>query len=532
MTMQTNGNGSSGAVISREAHKLKRELTLLPLFGLMYFTVCGGSFGIEGLIGWSGPGLAMLLIVLTPFIFSLPNVLMVRELTSMMPGEGGYYHWVKTAFGPFAGFLAGWNNWVVAWLDVPIYPVLAAYYLGYFIPALREGMTLGGLELSAELLSWLVCVVIILGISYMQIRGAKLAGLFTNWLGVFLMTPLFIMGFLGIYNWLARGSMPDLPFLVGGEDVNIPNLMGALSTGLFIVMWNYMGWELPSAAGDEVVNPKKTYPRAMTLVLIAAILTYFLPVFGGLVGGGADDGSYMIWGIEASGDEGIQADLGEYDITPEQIEAWGADPSSDVGWEFPDIGHAIAAQLGGDGFGSFLGGWLTIAAVLSMIGLFTGNSLGGSRVPFALAEDGMFPRWMVKVHDKYGTPWIAIILCGVIYAIFSLQAFAFLVVADVFLQLLVILAEFGAMWVLRYKMPDLPRQKVPGGVLGMILVTLGPTIIILVAIYSQLVEEGLNSLGWALAFMAVGAVLYFPFRKYLKPGVPDVDPFNAPPEED
>ena len=57
----------------------------------------------------------------------------------MMPAQGGYYHWIKRAFGPFAGFLAGWKNWVVSWVDVSIYPVLAAYYLGCFIPALRTG---------------------------------------------------------------------------------------------------------------------------------------------------------------------------------------------------------------------------------------------------------------------------------------------------------------------------------------------------------------------------------------------------------
>ena len=85
-------------VITQERRRLKRELTLLPLFGLIYFTVCGGSFGIEPLVGWSGPGLALLLVFLTPLVFSIPNMLMVRELQSMMPVEGGYYHWVKQAF--------------------------------------------------------------------------------------------------------------------------------------------------------------------------------------------------------------------------------------------------------------------------------------------------------------------------------------------------------------------------------------------------------------------------------------------------
>ncbi len=523
---QGNGNGNGeAAVIQRESKKLKRSLTLFPLFGLMYFTVCGGTFGIEPLVGYSGSGLALLLIVLTPLIFSLPNVLMVRELSTMMPAEGGYYHWVKKAFGPFAGFMAGWNNWVVSWLDVSIYPVLAAYYLSFFIPALRNGTTIGGYELSPDLLSWFVTIIIIWGVSYMQIRGSRLSGLFTGWLGAIMMIPLFIMGFIGIYNWIVYGG-PELTFLPGGEGINSTTLTAALSTGLFVVMWNYMGWELPSAAGDEVVNPRKTYPAAMTLVLIAAILTYTIPTLGGMMGGGGDDGSTIIWGIEATTDEGIIAEVADYGITAEQMESWGADPTSDIGWEFPDIGHAVGVKFGGDGFGLLLGGLLTIAAVMSMVGLFTGNSLGGTRVPFALAEDGMFPRFLVKVHSKYGTPFVAIIVTGVIYSIFSLNAFAFLVVADVFLQMLVILAEFAAMWVLRYKMPEKPRDKVPGGWFGMFLVTLGPTVIILLAIYSQIVEAGFSSIGWALAFMAIGIILYFPFKKYLKPGVPDVDPFE------
>jgi amino acid transporter len=120
------------AITQMERRKLKRELTLLPLFGLIYFTVCGGSFGAEPMISLSGPGFALVLLFLTPLVFSIPNMLMVRELQSMMPVEGGYYHWLKKAFGPFVGFMGGWMNWVVSWVDVSIYPVLAAVYLSCF----------------------------------------------------------------------------------------------------------------------------------------------------------------------------------------------------------------------------------------------------------------------------------------------------------------------------------------------------------------------------------------------------------------
>ena len=231
-------NGNGGAAIQREAHKLQRGLTLLPLAGLIYFTVCGGSFGIEPLVGYSGPGLALVLIALTPFIFSLPNLLIVQELQTMMPAQGGYYHWVKRAFGPFAGFLAGWNNWVVSWLDVSIYPVWAAMYLSVFIPALDEGATIGGIEFSANVLQWMVAVVMIWLVAFLQMRGSRITGLFTNALGIVMIIPLAILTGLGFYSWFQSGVTPSLPFLPGGEEINFGSLTAAFSTGLFVVMWN------------------------------------------------------------------------------------------------------------------------------------------------------------------------------------------------------------------------------------------------------------------------------------------------------
>lgn len=520
----------SPLAIKGEVKNLKRELTLLPLFGLIYFTVCGGSFGAEPMVGWSGPGLAMLLFILTPLFFSIPNMLMVREMQSMMPVEGGYYHWLKRAFGPFVGFLGGWMNWVVSWVDVSIYPVLAAYYLGYFIPALREGATIGGVFVSSTFLSFLVAVILIWGVSILTVRGARLSGLTTNWLGLVMLLPLIAMSVMGLIVWIRSGTTQPMPFLPGGEPVTFSSLMGALSTGIFVAMWNFMGWELPTAAGDEIVNPKRTYPIAMVLVLVAAIATYAIPTITGLYGGAGEDGKYQLWGIEEyESGEGIGAVLDDYGVPPEQVEAWGVDTSSSVGWEFPDIAHVVADTLTGQTNGPLartMGGLVTFAAVLSMIGLFIGNGLGGTRVPFAMAEDGMMPKFLVKVHPRYGTPWVSILVCAAVYSVFSLSAFAALVVIDVFLNMLVLMAEFFAMWKLRFTMPDLPRNKVPGGWFGLTLVTLAPALIIGLAIYSQYVEEGMSSISWALIAMAVGAVLYFPIKSFVKPGVPDVDPFR------
>ena len=518
--------------IQSESKKLKREVTLLPLFGLIYFTVCGGSFGVEGLVGYSGPMFALLLMIITPLIFSIPNMMMVREMQSMMPAEGGYYHWIKQAFGPFAGFMAGWCNWIVSWVDVSIYPVLAAYYLGYWFPALRNGTVINGVIIEGWILQWIVALVLIWAVSALNVRGARLSGLTTNWLGVFMLSPLILMSIVGFYNWIRAGVTPSLPFLPMGAEVTAENLIPALSTGIFIIMWNYMGWELPSAAGDEIVNPRRTYPLAMLMVLIAAIATYVIPTLAGFYGGAGADGKYQVWGIEEVEDgEGIGVVLeNDYGIPPEQLTSWGVDGNSASGWQFPDIAAAIGAQATGSAtspLALFLGGTVTIAAVLSMIGLFIGNGLGGTRIPFALAEDGMMPEFLVKVHPKYGTPWVSILFCGILFSIFSLQTFAFLVVVDVFLNMVVLIACFFALWALRFKKPSLPRWRIPGGWVGLTIITILPTAVFLVAIYSQVVEEGMASVGLALIAMAIGAVLYIPIRRFIKRGVPDVDPYET-----
>jgi amino acid transporter len=532
-----------GTFTQAEKSKLKRELTLLPLFGFIYFTVCGGSFGAEPMVSMSGPGLAILLFALTPLVFSIPNMLMVREMQSLMPVEGGYYHWLKKAFGPFVGFMGGWSNWVVSWVDVSIYPVWAAYYLGYFIPALRNGATIGGVEVPSWVLSWLVALVLIWAISALSIRGARLSGLFTNWLGAIMMVPLVLMSIVGIWAWIKSGTTISLPFLASGDAVTFGALIPALGTGIYVAMWNFMGWELPTAASDEVVNPKRTYPIAMVLVLVATIASYSIPTVAGLYGGAGENGKYQLWGLEASDEEvGIVGDLAGEDAAPEQVDewtgklqSWGVEPASSVGWEFPDIAHAVADKLTGQtngGLAKLLGALVSFAAVLSMTGLFIGNGLGGTRIPFALAEDGMMPKFMVKVHPKYGTPWVSIIFCGIIFSIFSLQAFEVLVVIDVFLNMLVLLACFYAMWVMRFKDPDRPRQKVPGGWFGLALITLSITAVVLLAIVFNYLDSGTSTISWALIAMAIGAVLYFPIRKYVKPGVPDVDPYEASSEEE
>lgn len=103
-------------------------------------------------------------------------------------------------------------NWVVSWVDVSIYPVWTAWYLSYFVPALKNGATIGGVEFSSDSLLAGSCR-IDRTISYLNFRGAKLTALTASWLGVLMIIPLIIMSGFGIYAWIVNGTPTNIPFL-------------------------------------------------------------------------------------------------------------------------------------------------------------------------------------------------------------------------------------------------------------------------------------------------------------------------------
>src|SRR5688572_30844763 len=101
-------------------------MTTLMLVFTVFCCVSGGPFGLEPLIKDSGAGMAILLIVLTPLVWALPDALTSCELAPAIPVEGGYIVWVKRAMGPFAGFLNAWWTWLYTLVDAAIYPVMFA----------------------------------------------------------------------------------------------------------------------------------------------------------------------------------------------------------------------------------------------------------------------------------------------------------------------------------------------------------------------------------------------------------------------
>ena len=124
------------AVVPR---KKSVRLTLWPLVAATFFMVSGGTYGTEDIVHGAGYGRAILILLLTPVLWSLPTAFMIGELSSALPFEGGYYAWVRRAMGNFWGFQEAWLSLVASIFDMAIYPTLFVVYLTRMFPWFAEG---------------------------------------------------------------------------------------------------------------------------------------------------------------------------------------------------------------------------------------------------------------------------------------------------------------------------------------------------------------------------------------------------------
>ena len=234
-----------------------RRLRLLPLVAATFFMVSGGPYGLEDLVQKAGYARALLVLAILPFIWSLPTALMVGELSSALPEEGGYYAWVRRAMGPFWAFQEAWLSLAASIFDMAIYPTLFVLYLGQLLPAAAQGRmyVIVGVGVIAVAAIW-------------NIAGIRAVGGGSILLMIALLAPfaaLAIYGVLHTTGW---------PTLAGVARVGNLDMMGAISVG----MWNYMGWDNASTVAGEVENPQRNYPRAMLISAALVAFVYLVPV--------------------------------------------------------------------------------------------------------------------------------------------------------------------------------------------------------------------------------------------------------------
>ena len=383
-----------------------KKISLIPLVGIIFFTVSGGAFGLEELVSSTGPGLAILLLIVTPLLWSLPVTLMVSEMSSMLPLNGGYYRWVYFALGRFWGFQQGWWIWIFTFVDMSIYPVLFAEYAKYFFPDLTGWQ------------HWLVCLLVILSSLIVNLLGAHSVGR-SSVLAFFIINiPFLLFAFLGLSKWQHAPWAPWTPGTQG--------LMETIGIGLAVVLWNYSGWDNVSTFAGEVDNPRRSYPLALFISVPLITFLYIFPI--GV-------------GVAATNN-------------------WNE-------WQTGDI-----AKVAGQVVGPWLGAMVSLGVMFSVWSLFNSQLLYTSRLPFAMTEDGFFPKWIAKRNARWGTPHVSLFLCSLIYSLFCLMDFKKLVVINVLIYSTALILQFFALIKLRLRKPMLPRPfKIPGGWFGVTLAT-------------------------------------------------------------
>ena len=129
-TLPANGSVALAPALRKSFAKLR----FWPLVVATFFMVSGGAYGTEDIVHGAGYGRAILILLLTPILWSLPTALMIGELSSALPKEGGYYAWVRRAMGNCWGFQEAWLSLAASVFDMAIYPTLFVLYLARLFP--------------------------------------------------------------------------------------------------------------------------------------------------------------------------------------------------------------------------------------------------------------------------------------------------------------------------------------------------------------------------------------------------------------
>ena len=238
----------------------RKRLHVLQLAAVIFFTVSGGPYGLEPLLGYAGSHGALILLVVTPFLWDVPAILTVLELNGMMPVTGGYYQWVKRTLGLRYGFYEGWWTWLYTFVDLAIYPVLFVEYASFFFPHLEQYKIP-------------VCLVIIWLGAALNIAGISPVGKIATMLSLFVITP-----FIALFAIALKDT--------GHVSFPAPSLKGisfsSFGMGLYTVMWNFFGWDNTSTYAEEVNKPARTYLKSVTIAFITVITVYVMVLYATL----------------------------------------------------------------------------------------------------------------------------------------------------------------------------------------------------------------------------------------------------------
>jgi amino acid transporter len=425
--------------------------------------LCGGPYGTEEAVPYAGPGLAIGTLIVMPFIWALPYVLLVAELGSSLPLQGGVYKWFRAAYGRFWSFQLSLLDWICWALDAALYPPLLAGYL--------TTLLLGG---SNRWINWGICLAVIWACTWMNVRGIKSTARASMIISLVTLAPVFVIVLMG----LPKIDLSNLLPLTAGDKP----FGSALNYALIWALWNYSGYAGLASASEEIVKPERSYPKILLIFLPLSVVVYAFPMIVAL------------------------------SVTPD--------------WQSWETGHytLVAATLGGVGLMIAT----SVGAQFAQVGLFNSVQIVISRMPYAMARDGLLPPWFAKLHPRYGTPARLLILQGLFYSALTFHfGFVELLVVSTWLSLPIYLATFIAPLILRWKRPDLRGPfRIPGGWPVIIPLAALPFAIALYVLVNVLLTQGLDVLLMGFFFLAVIPLVYlWARRESRKRGItlPDVE---------
>jgi len=360
---------------------------------VVFSFVCSGGFGIEDMVSGSGPGFALLLLLILPFVWGLPQALVCSELGSALPEDGGLYRWSRRANGQFMGFQTGWWWTLSIFVDSAVYIALTVDYMQNWF----------GFDAWVR---WGIAVGLIAIFAYINIRGIQLAASVLVVFQVIVFIPFMALAVIGIANWHHN---PFGVMLLPGK-----SLLGGVGVALSVGIWMYSGFESLSTMAGEIEKPQKVIPKALVITLPIVIGFYVLSTLGGL----ADVGRYTEWGTSGALD-------------------------------FMGVGREVGGQV--------LRYLFFAAMFAGNFALFLAFLAAGARPSFTLSKDKLLPKFLSKTHPKFGTPFAAILLMAGVDCILVRSGFSTLIVIDVFLLMLAHITIYISAIRLRVNEPGLER---------------------------------------------------------------------------
>ena len=416
----------------------RARVPLFSAFFMIYIFVSGGSFGIEAMIASSGPGLTLLLLMALPIIWALPMALIASELGSAIPDSGGFYIWTRRGLGRFWGFQAGWWWSLALLVDTSLYIVLSATYLQNQI-GFSDGVY------------YVICWSVIAVCTVVNVLGIKVVAIGSSLFAILIISPILVLGVIGLANWQFNPFTPMTP-----PDTDLLGANGALIVGLSIGMWFYSGYESMSTLAGEIEEPQRIIPKALMLALPFVALMYLLPTLASLT-------AFEHW------------ELFSVDGEPGTV-------------SFVDIGRMLG--------GTALGHALLASVVLGNLALYLDYMASGARPLQKLAEDGLLPRPLALMNDRFRTPVVAILLIAGVNAVLVIGPFQSLVIIDVLLMVASYALIFIAAVRLRVREPGLVRPfRIPGGTSTLAILTFPPLCLIAFMVSITITDQSVELWG-------------------------------------